>query len=108
MALSQEERERVTEEEQLRFETRMKAHNAAAGKSGACGVCGACGHKPVCGGCRIWAVVLGFVVLFILFRSFACTHEDRCRFYGYGDRSMMGHWDQNQTNPPLALPPQQK
>jgi hypothetical protein len=91
MALSQEEKDRISEEENLRFETRMKAHERI-GKGASCGTCG---HKPACNGCRILGVVLGAVLLFFIFRSFACTHEDRRHFYGYGDRAMMGSQVQN-------------
>jgi hypothetical protein len=101
MSLSQAEKDRIIEEEHLRFDTRMKDHMQSAGKAG--GACGACGHKPGCGGCRIWAAVLGLVLLFLVFRSFACTREDRGRFYGYGDRDAMNRGDQAPAGP-LSAP----
>lgn len=98
MSLSQVEKDRIIEEEHLRFDTRMKAHLQASGTNGACG---ACGHKAGCSGCRIWAAVLGLVLLFLIFRTFACTREDRGRFYGYGDRDTMNRAGQA---PPFVLP----
>lgn len=104
MPLSQDEKDRIVEEENLRLETRMKAHQGFANKGVGCGTCG---HKPGCSGCRVWAVLLGLLVVFVLFRSFACSHEDRCRFYGYGAGGRMGAWNppQNAPNPGTAPQP---
>lgn len=65
MLLSEEERERITEEETIRANARYHAHKRHLHKDG---TCGACGYKPACAGCRVWGLLFGVLVVVFLFR----------------------------------------
>jgi hypothetical protein len=88
MPLSQEERDKIFEEETLRHEARMKAHGWMGHRGEACSTCG---HRAGCRGCRIWAWILAAIVLFCLCRSMG-WRRDEYRYYDHDGRGMMG-WD---------------
>jgi len=85
MALSPEEKNMIAEEETIRFEARMKAHENLGSKSV---TCSHCGQKSGCRGCRIWAWIAGAFVLLCLFKIVA-WHGDCGRFYGHDGRGRM-------------------
>jgi len=78
MPLSQADKDKIVEEETLRFEARMKAHEKQGMKGGRCGVCG---QASGCRGCRIWGWVFGGILLLCLFRFFG-MHDGYYRHDG--------------------------
>jgi hypothetical protein len=89
MPLSQQKKDEIAEEETLRFEARMKAHERLGMKGGSCGVCG---QRSGCRGCRIWAWVFAAVVVLCLFRAVA-WHEWHERAYDADGRQMTKQGD---------------
>lgn len=88
MPLSREERDRIVEEETLRFQTRAKAHEICNKDRGACSHCG---HKSGCRGCRIWALIFGVIMFLFVFRILD-WHGDRCAYFGDNSRTASGQW----------------
>jgi hypothetical protein len=68
VVLSEEQREKITEEETVREDARYKVHKRHGLKNGSCG---ACGYKPACAGCRVWGLLFGVMVVLFLFRMIA-------------------------------------
>ena len=92
MPLTQVEKAKITEDETLRFEARMKAHEKLGMKGGSCGICG---HRHGCRGCRTWAWVVGALIL-ICFLRMVVMHSGYCSRDGHG---MMG-WDAQHSDVP--------
>lgn len=114
MPLTQEEKERIMEEEAVRLEGRLRANAAMGAKATGShrwhgGSCEHCSHQPDCRGCRVWAWVFA-VVLVVGLLHFLYGHDGRYG-WGYGERGRMG-WSEprEQAAPPAdgATPPAQK
>jgi len=70
MPLSQADKDRIVEEEMLRFEARAKIREKPGIKSLSCGTCG---QRDPCRACRVWGLVFGVIVLLCLF---CCLDKD--------------------------------
>jgi len=92
--LSQEEKERIMEEEAVRLEGRMKAHANLNLKGPHCSGahiedCPRCSQKLGCRGCRLWGWIFAAVVGLFLIHMICGRQDGACR-WSRGDRGGMG------------------
>jgi hypothetical protein len=73
--MTHDERERIVEEETLRYEARQRVMERN-------GVHGGPGHpgmaKPGCHGCRLWGWACGLLTVLLLLSLYGWRHDDAC------------------------------